>query len=84
MKQGFRLPIPWDKTIINNMFGEVKLALKDMAKAPNPMAHTMCTSSSSRDFPIVVNVVRHATIRGTKSGNISHSCWYEQEELPDA
>ena len=31
-----RLPIPWDKTVINNIFGEVKLALKDMAKAPNP------------------------------------------------
>ena len=35
---GFRLTIPWDKTVINNMFGEVKLALKDMAKAPNPTA----------------------------------------------
>ena len=34
---GFRLPIPWDKTVINNIFGEVKLALKDMAKAPTPM-----------------------------------------------
>ena len=33
---GFRLPIPWDRTVINNMFGEVKLALKHMAKAPNP------------------------------------------------
>ena len=30
---GFRLPIPWDKTVINNIFGEVKLALKHMAKA---------------------------------------------------
>ena len=35
---GFRLPIPWDKTVINNIFGEGKLALKHMAKAPNPMA----------------------------------------------
>ena len=35
---GFRLPIPWDKTVINNIFGEVKLALKHMAKAPNPTA----------------------------------------------
>ena len=75
---GFRLAIPWDETVINNIFGEVKLALKDMAKAPNPMAcctsafYTICTSSSSSDFPIVVNVVRHATIRGTRSGNISH------------
>ena len=33
---GFRLPIPWDKTVINNIFGEVKLAPKHMAKAPNP------------------------------------------------
>ena len=24
--------------VINNMFGEVRLALKDMAKAPNPTA----------------------------------------------
>ena len=23
---GFRLPIPWDKTVINNIFGEVELA----------------------------------------------------------
>ena len=35
---GFRLPIPWDKTVINNIFGEVKLAPKHMAKAPNPTA----------------------------------------------
>ena len=26
----------WDKTVINNIFREVKLALKHMAKAPNP------------------------------------------------
>ena len=72
---GFRLPIPQDETVINNMFGEVKLALRDMAKAPNPtarLAHTICISSSSHHFPIVVNVVRDATIRGTRSGNISH------------
>ena len=35
---GFRLPIPWGKIVINNIFGEVKLALKDMAKVPNPTA----------------------------------------------
>ena len=35
---GFRLPIHLDKTVINNIFGEVKLALKDMAEAPNPTA----------------------------------------------
>ena len=26
---GVRLPIPWDKTVTNNIFGEVKLALKE-------------------------------------------------------
>jgi hypothetical protein len=31
---GFRLPIAWDKTVINNIFGKVKLALKHMAKGP--------------------------------------------------
>ena len=36
---GFGLDIPWDKTVISNISGEVKLALKDMAKAPNPTAH---------------------------------------------
>ena len=35
---GFRLPISWDKTVINNIFGEAKRALKDMAKAPNRTA----------------------------------------------
>jgi hypothetical protein len=33
---GFGVPIPWHKIGINNIFGEVKLALKHMAKAPNP------------------------------------------------
>ena len=35
---GFGLPIPWYKIVINSIFGEVKLALKHMAKAPNPTA----------------------------------------------
>ena len=69
---GFRLPIPWDKTVINNMFGEVKLALKDMAKAPNPMTHFGPHNLHFIILPSVVNVVQHATIRGTRSGNISH------------
>ena len=28
---GFGLPIPWDETVINNIFGDVKLALKHIA-----------------------------------------------------
>ena len=58
---------------------------------PRPaLTHTICTSLSSHDFPIVVNVVQHATICGTMSGNISHGlqlqveCWYEQDKLPEA
>ena len=30
----------WDKAVINNICGEVKLALKTQAKAPNP-AHVL-------------------------------------------
>ena len=88
---GLRLPIPWDKTVISNIFGEVKLALKDMAKAPNPMA---CFGPHN----LVVNMVWHATIRGTGVATpamaenhtqtdsiglqLQVECWYEQEELP--
>ena len=34
---GFRL-LPWDKTVINNIFGEVKRPLKHVAKARIPMS----------------------------------------------
>ena len=37
MALGFLFLIPWHKIVINNIFGEVNLALKHMAKAPNPM-----------------------------------------------
>ena len=37
---GVRLLIPLDKTVINNIFGEVKLALKHMAKGPNNRSTT--------------------------------------------
>ena len=39
--------MPWDKTVINNVFGEAKLALKCLFKAPTRMpalAHAIFTS----------------------------------------
>ena len=39
VESGAVAPNPLDKTVTNNICGEVKLALKDMAKAPNPGAH---------------------------------------------
>ena len=58
-----RLPVPWDKTAINSIFGEVKLALKDMAEAPNP---------SARFGPHMFTGGPDVSNSYARSGNMSH------------
>ena len=36
---GFGLPIPWDKTVINNIFGEVKLGMSRRNYHKHDQAH---------------------------------------------
>ena len=71
---------------MNNIFGKVKLALKHVAKALNPISRR--TKNSGRHMfnggPDVTTMAANHFKTNSTGLQLQAECWYEQEELPEA